>query len=94
MSDPGLTYRDRDEVNRVRESRYARGFFSPVAVMVDQGHVLRSDCIELVRNRLVEAGWATAAELKAIEKDLRVFVDEETAKARAGSVVCFLAPAS
>jgi TPP-dependent pyruvate/acetoin dehydrogenase alpha subunit len=35
---------------------------------------------------LIEAGWATAAELKATEKDLRAFVDEETAKARSGCV--------
>lgn len=46
--------------------------------------VLHRDCIELVRSRLIEAGWSTAAELKAIEKDLRAFVDDETAKARSG----------
>jgi hypothetical protein len=45
-----------------------------------------SDCIELVKNRIVEAGWATAAEIKAIEKDLRAFVDSEFAKAKKGCV--------
>lgn len=55
MSDPGITYRTREEINAVRTER---------------------DCIERVKNRILDAGWATAADLKAIDKQVRVEVDE------------------
>lgn len=43
MSDPGITYRSREEVQQVRQER---------------------DCIEKAKNRLLQHGWATEAELK------------------------------
>jgi pyruvate dehydrogenase E1 component alpha subunit len=55
MSDPGISYRSRDEVDAVRKER---------------------DCIDLVKHRLLENNWATAAEIKAIEKEARVQVDK------------------
>jgi pyruvate dehydrogenase E1 component alpha subunit len=64
MSDPGITYRSRDEVERMRATR---------------------DCIELVKSRLQEAGWATADELKATEKRVRDEVAAAVEEARAGA---------
>lgn len=65
MSDPGITYRDRDEVSNMRASR---------------------DCIEQVKVRLIESGWATADELKATEKEIRTYVTEQVEEARKGSL--------
>lgn len=65
MSDPGITYRDRDEVAGMRASK---------------------DCIEQTKKRIVDAGWATDDELKAVEKDIRAAVTAEVAEAAAGSL--------
>eukprot|EP00457_Paulinella_chromatophora_P010118 gb/GEZN01010208.1/.p1 GENE.gb/GEZN01010208.1/~~gb/GEZN01010208.1/.p1 ORF type:complete len:386 (+),score=61.05 gb/GEZN01010208.1/:31-1188(+) len=61
MSDPGISYRSRDEVSQVRQER---------------------DCIELLKKRIIEAGWANAADLKKIEKQARKLVDEAVTFAR------------
>lgn len=61
MSDPGLSYRSREEITEMRK---------------------RADPIELVKSRIVEQGWATEKELKAIEKEIRQQVDEMTEKAK------------
>merc|ERR1711964_182901 len=47
MSDPGVTYRSRDDVNAVRKTR---------------------DPIDLCKQRLLDAGFATKEELKTIDK--------------------------
>lgn len=62
MSDPGISYRSRDEVDSVRKER---------------------DPIEMVKNRILEKEWATAAELKAIDKAQRKKVDGEVKEAQA-----------
>lgn len=62
MSDPGLSYRSREEVAAMRAQR---------------------DCIDNIRNRILEAGFATAAELKQIEKEIKIEVDEAAEKAKA-----------
>jgi pyruvate dehydrogenase E1 component alpha subunit len=54
MSDPGISYRSRDEVKAVQQQR---------------------DCIDQAKARLLEAGWVTEAELKAITKEIRAKVD-------------------
>jgi len=54
MSDPGISYRDRAEVDNVRAQR---------------------DPIDTVKNRLLSQDWATVAELKAIDKEVRKEVD-------------------
>jgi len=55
MSDPGISYRSREEVDKTRTER---------------------DCIDLVHKRLLDKGWATAAELKEIKNKARSEVDE------------------
>ncbi len=64
MSDPGVTYRDRDEVANMRSSR---------------------DCIEQVKSRLMDSGWASEAELKESEKHIRAKVTAEIEEARKGN---------
>lgn len=54
MSDPGISYRSRDEVSEVKRER---------------------DCIDGVKNRLIQNGWSTKEELKATEKEIRKEVD-------------------
>jgi pyruvate dehydrogenase E1 component alpha subunit len=65
MSDPGITYRDRDEVANMRSSR---------------------DCIEQVKQRLIDTGFSTEAELKEIEKGIRASVSAEIEEARKGNL--------
>lgn len=62
MSDPGISYRSRDEVSSVRRER---------------------DCIDQTKKRILDAGWATAADLKKIDKAVRKEVDEAVAFAKA-----------
>jgi pyruvate dehydrogenase E1 component alpha subunit len=65
MSDPGTSYRTRDEVDEMRQTR---------------------DCIELTKQRIIEAGWSDAGELKKMEKEMRKAVDAEVKEAKAGSL--------
>ena len=65
MSDPGISYRSRDEVKAVQEQR---------------------DCIDQTKNRLLEAGWITPAELKAITKETRAKVDGHVKFAKSSPV--------
>eukprot|EP00471_Norrisiella_sphaerica_P013680 CAMPEP_0184502654 /NCGR_PEP_ID=MMETSP0113_2-20130426/50911_1 /TAXON_ID=91329 /ORGANISM="Norrisiella sphaerica, Strain BC52" /LENGTH=330 /DNA_ID=CAMNT_0026891925 /DNA_START=327 /DNA_END=1319 /DNA_ORIENTATION=+ len=62
MSDPGISYRTREEVQNVRKGR---------------------DCIEHMRNLIIEKEWATAEELKAIEKEIRKEIDQAVKDAKA-----------
>lgn len=62
MSDPGVSYRTREEVQDVRKKR---------------------DCVEYARSVIIENDWATAKELKAIEKDIRKQVDAAVKEAKA-----------
>jgi len=64
MSDPGVSYRTREEVQSVRKGR---------------------DCIENMRNLIIDQGWADAAELKAIEKEIRKEIDEAVKIAKAAT---------
>jgi len=64
MSDPGLTYRDREEVQNVRKT---------------------SDCIALVKNRILDNGFATEKELKAVDKEVRAEIAAANDAAKAAS---------
>lgn len=64
MSDPGLTYRDRSEVQNVRKIR---------------------DPIALTKQRILDAGYATEKELKAVDKEVRAEVAEANERAKAAS---------
>lgn len=61
MSDPGISYRSRDEVDSVRRER---------------------DCIDSAKRRILENEWATAADLKVIDKAIRKQVDQEVKEAK------------
>lgn len=61
MSDPGTTYRNREEIAMTRSTR---------------------DPIEFVKKTLMEAGFADADEIKAIEKEIRKHVQAEVIKAK------------
>jgi len=63
MSDPGTTYRTREEVGDVRTAR---------------------DPIEYVKKILVDKGLSTADEVKAVEKNVRDFVNQSMITAKAG----------
>jgi len=65
MSDPGITYRTKDEIADVRKTR---------------------DPVEICRNMILEHGWAEAAELKKIEKDIRSRLEGEAEKIRSDPV--------
>lgn len=65
MSDPGTTYRGRDEIKEARATR---------------------DPIGLLKTRILEAGCATEADIKAMEKDARKLVQEQVAQAKAGTM--------
>ena len=62
MSDPGITYRTREEVQNVRETK---------------------DCIERLKKRLLEKGWATEELLKEKQKEINAAIDIEVEKAKA-----------
>jgi pyruvate dehydrogenase E1 component alpha subunit len=64
MSDPGTTYRTREEVGSVRQSR---------------------DPIEYVKKVILDNSFATEAEIKDIEKNIRNSVQEALVRAKAGS---------
>jgi pyruvate dehydrogenase E1 component alpha subunit len=55
MSDPGTSYRTRDDVKKVRETR---------------------DPITLLKNKIIDNKIATEEELAAIDKDIKIEVDE------------------
>jgi len=59
MSDPGVTYRAREEIKHVREYR---------------------DPILLVKHMLMENNWATEAEIKDVEKEIRVSIEKDVEK--------------
>ncbi|KAK9477403.1 dehydrogenase E1 component-domain-containing protein [Lipomyces japonicus] len=62
MSDPGTTYRTREEIQRMRSTH---------------------DPISGLKERLLQWGVLSEAEIKAIDKDVRAFVDKETVAAEA-----------
>ncbi|XP_072399956.1 probable pyruvate dehydrogenase E1 component subunit alpha, mitochondrial [Diabrotica undecimpunctata] len=66
MSDPGTTYRSRDEIRQVRETQ---------------------DCIKGFHDKLLSAEAVTEEELKKIEKEVKLEIDEAFKKAMAAADV-------
>ncbi|KAJ3401332.1 alpha subunit of pyruvate dehydrogenase [Chytriomyces hyalinus] len=62
MSDPGTTYRTREEIQNMRSNR---------------------DCITQLKNRILESGASTEEELKAIDKEARVEMDQAVEESKA-----------
>lgn len=62
MSDPGITYRSREEIDSQKHSR---------------------DCIEKVKNILLEHSLVTEKELKDIEKAVRNAIEQDIEKVKA-----------
>jgi len=65
MSDPGTTYRNREEIAFTRSTR---------------------DPLEFVKKSLIDAGFATQEEIKAIEKRIRKRVQAEVLEAKESAV--------
>jgi pyruvate dehydrogenase E1 component alpha subunit len=65
MSDPGTTYRNREEIAFTRSTR---------------------DPLEFIKKTLIDANFATAEELKAVEKQIRKDVQQEVLKAKESTV--------
>lgn len=61
MSDPGTTYRNREEIAMTRSTR---------------------DPLEFVKKTMIDAEFSTPEEIKAMEKEIRKFVQSETIKAK------------
>jgi len=61
MSDPGISYRDKSEVQEVRNTR---------------------DPLLICSNMLIEQGWATPEDLKAMEKEIRKALEAEVEQCR------------
>lgn len=61
MSDPGITYRSKEEVQKYRTSK---------------------DCINKVKHLLLENSFATEAEMKAVERDVRERIQADVEKIR------------
>eukprot|EP00918_Siedleckia_nematoides_P062901 GHVU01137018.1.p1 GENE.GHVU01137018.1~~GHVU01137018.1.p1 ORF type:complete len:359 (+),score=33.40 GHVU01137018.1:38-1078(+) len=61
MSDPGTSYRTREEIQEVRQTR---------------------DPITGFKERIIEAGFTTADELKIVDKEVRKEVDEAVVRAK------------
>jgi len=61
MSDPGTTYRNREEIAMTRSTR---------------------DPLEFVKKTMIEANFADADEIKAMEKEIRKEVQKEVKKAK------------
>lgn len=61
MSDPGTTYRNREEIAFTRSTR---------------------DPLEFVKKTLIDAGFAEAEDIKAMEKQIRKEVQDEVQKAK------------
>ena len=61
MSDPGTTYRTREEIQHMRST---------------------NDPITGLKQRIIEAGFATENELKAIDKEARAQVDKAVEEAQ------------
>lgn len=62
MSDPGISYRSRDEVANIRKER---------------------DCIEKLKAVILENKFATEADLKNIDRDVKAEMDKAVEEARA-----------
>lgn len=65
MSDPGITYRTKEEVSKIRST---------------------VDCIEKVRKHLLDNSFATEAELKGIEKEIRAKIEADVEKIKKDSL--------